>query len=151
MSLEQWLRNAWLQRRDPTLPEIQGLLQVVDREISDAQAGGISADGRFEHAYTAGLQLCMVALRAAGYLVPKGESRHKRTIESLQYTLGRRWAETSEYLERCSRQRGQAMYERIGVVSDEDAGDLLSKAEQLRVDVIHWLKTDHAELVPPDI
>jgi hypothetical protein len=45
MSLEQWLRNTWLQRHDPTPPEIEQLLQVVDRELSDARAVGISADG----------------------------------------------------------------------------------------------------------
>jgi len=53
MSLEQWLRNAWLQSSDPTLPEIAQLLRVVDREISDAGTGGLSPDGRFMHAYDA--------------------------------------------------------------------------------------------------
>jgi len=151
MSLEQWLRNAWVQRNDPTLPEIQKLLQVVRRELSDARAKGISADGRFEHAYTAALQLCMIALRAAGYQVPKGESRHKRTIDSLRYTLGEPYAETADYLERCSRQRGQAMYERIDVVSEHDAEELLSSAEQLKVDVVLWLKRNHPPLVPPGV
>jgi hypothetical protein len=151
MSLEQWLRNAWLQRRDPTLPEIHKLLQVVDRELSDARAEGISADGRFEHAYTAILQLCIVPLRAAGYQVPKGESRHKRAIDSLRYTLGEPWGETADYIELCSRQRGQAMYERIDVVSDADADELLSKARQLREDVVRWLTANHADLVPPAV
>jgi len=151
MSLEQWLRNGWLQRHDATLPEIQQLLQVVDRELSDARAAGISADGRFQHAYTAALQLCAVPLRAAGYVVPKGQSHHKRTIDSLPYTLGGRWAETAEYLERCSRQRGQAMYERVDVVSEQDAGDLLQRVRQLRTDVVQWLKMEHAALTPPGI
>lgn len=151
MSLEQWLRNVWLQRRDPALPEIQKLLQVVDRELSDARAKGISADGKLEHAYTAALQLCTVPLRAEGYQVPKGGSHHKRTIDSLPYTLGERWKEVADYIERCSRQRGIAMYERIDVVSNEDADDLLNKAEQLRREVINWLKTNHPKLVPPDV
>jgi hypothetical protein len=151
MSLEQWLRNAWLQRHDSTLPEIQRLLQVVDRELSDARAVGISADGKFEHAYAAILQLCLVPLCAAGYQVPKGESRHKRAIESLRYTLGESWAETADYIDLCSRQRGQAMYERIDVVSHEDADELLAKAQQLRVDVVRWLRASHADLLPPDV
>jgi hypothetical protein len=145
------LRNAWLQRRDSTLAEIRKLLQVVDRELSDARAVGISADGKFEHAYTAILQLCFVPLRAAGYQVPKGESRHKRVIDSLRYTLGESWAEAADYIDLCSRQRGQAMYERIDVVSNEDAGELLDKAQRLRVDVVNWLKANHADLVPPDV
>ncbi len=151
MSLEHWLRIEWLQPCEPTLPEIQELLRVVDRELSDARARGMSADGKFEHAYAASLQLCMVPLRAAGCQVPKGGSRHKRAIDSLRYNLGEAWGDTSDYIERCSRQRGQAMYERIDVVSDEDADELLGKAQQLRVDVVAWLKANHADLVPPGI
>jgi hypothetical protein len=123
----------------------------VDRELSDASAEGISADGRFEHAYAAALQLCMIPLRAAGYQVPKGASRHKRAIDSLRHTLGEAYAETTDYIERCSRQRGQAMYERIDVVSNEDAGELLDSARQLQEDVILWLKTNYPALVPSDI
>ena len=36
---------------DATVAEIHKLLQVVDRDLSDAQAEGLSADGRFQHAY----------------------------------------------------------------------------------------------------
>jgi hypothetical protein len=132
------------------LPEIQKLLQVVARELSDAHAIGISADRKFEHAYAAALQLCTVPLRAEGYQVPKGGSRHKRTIDSLPYTLGERWKGAADYIERCSRQRGLTVYEEIGVVSSEDADDLLSKAEQLRGEVVAWLSETHPELVPPD-
>jgi hypothetical protein len=151
MSLEDWCRNSWVQRLDPALPEIQQLLQVVDRELSDARAKGISADGEFEHAYTAALQLCMVPLRASGYKVPKGASLHKRAIDSLRYTLGEPYAETADYIERCSRQRGQAMYERTDVVSRQNADELLSNAEQLRTDVVLWLKANHSALVPPGV
>ena len=59
MSLEQWLQNGWLRRSEPTLAEIQELLRVVDRDISNAQAVGLDADGRFQHAYNAALQICM--------------------------------------------------------------------------------------------
>ena len=151
MTLEQWLRNAWIQRHDPTLPEIQKLLQVVDRELSDARAQGISADGEFEHAYTGALQLCMIPLRTAAYEVCKGESRHKRAMDSLRYTLGETYAETADYLDRCSRQRGQAMYERIDVVSHADADELLACATQLTADIVRWLRVTHPVLVPPDV
>jgi hypothetical protein len=149
MSLEQWLRNAWLQPNEPTVAQIQRLLQVVDRDISDAQAAGLSADGRFQHAYDAALQLCMIPLLASGYRVPKGEGHHKRGIDSLRYTLGANWSDTADHVERCSRLRGQVTYERIGVVSEQDADDLLDTAKQLRTDVVDWLKANHPALVPP--
>ena len=150
MSLEQWQRNGWLQPSDPTLPEIAQLIQVVNREISDAGTSGLSIDGRFEHAYAAALLLCKIALRAEGYRVPKGQSQHKRMIESLKLTLGNQWTETSDYLDVCSRQRGQAFYEQINEVSVKDTDDLLAEAKKLHSGVLKWLKDHHAELVPPN-
>lgn len=149
MSLEQWRRNGWLQPSDPTVAEIAQLLQVVDREISDAGAGGLSCDGRFMHAYDATLLLCKAALRAEGYAVTKGQGHHKYTIESLRFTLGTPWNKTSDFLEYCSRKRGQALYEQVGVVGEKDANELLTEAKKLREDVLDWLRNRHPELVPP--
>ncbi|MGA2059345.1 MAG: hypothetical protein ABSG67_02600 [Thermoguttaceae bacterium] len=148
MSLEQWLQNGWLQKHNPTLPEIHKLFQIVDRDLSDAEVEGLSADGKFEHAYDAALQLCMIPLTACGYKVPKGSGKHKRVIESLSSTLGHKWIDPSEYLERCSRLRGQAIYDRINAVSKNDANDLLLTAKQLRTDVIEWLKVNYSAFVP---
>jgi hypothetical protein len=149
MSLEQWLRNAWLQRSDATLPGIQQLFALADREIGDATVEALSAEGRFEHAYNAALQLCMIPLRSSGYRVPKGESGHKRTIESLRYTLGESQAETAVCLERYSRERGRTVYEQTGIVTRQDVEDLLSIARQLRTEVIEWLRATHPGLLPP--
>src|SRR5687767_2738744 len=134
MSLEIWLRNAWLKQEETTVPEIQRLFQVVDRELNDAKAQGLSPDGKFEHAYVAALQLCMIPLRASGYRVTKGSGHHKRAIESLPLTLGKKWDDVSDYLDRCSRNRGQAVYEAVDVVSQQDADDLLTAALKLRTD-----------------
>jgi hypothetical protein len=149
MSLEQWFRNGWLQQDEPTVVEIQQLLQVVDRDLGDAQAVGLSADGKFQPAYDAALQLCMIALRATGYRVRKGQGLHKYGIDSLRYTLGDKWSESADHIERCSRLRGQSIYERTGVVNEQDADDLLDTARRLRSDVLNWLVTAHPELVPP--
>ena len=151
MSLEQWLRNNWLRRDEATVAEIQRLLQVVDRNLGDAQTPGLSVDGRFQHAYDAALQLCMIPLRACGYQVKKGEGHHKHGIDSLRLTLGDPWADTADHIERCSRLRGQVVYESIGLVSEHDAGDLLIMAQRLRGDVINWLRDQHPELLPPGI
>jgi hypothetical protein len=93
----------------------------------------------------------MIPLRAEGYHVPKGASRHKRAIDSLPHTLGERWKEVADYIERCSRQRGFAMYERIDVVSDGDADELLRKAEWLRGEIVSWLARIHPDLSPPNV
>jgi hypothetical protein len=151
MSLEQWLRNGWLQPHESTVAEIERLFRVVDRDISDAQAQGLSVEGRFQHAYHAALQLCVIALRASGFRVPKGEGLHKRAIDSLRYTLGDQWSDMADHIERCSRIRGQAGYEGIDVVTQEDADDLLDTARQLRLDALNWLKTSRPKLIPPGL
>ena len=76
MSLEQWLQNGWLRQHDLTLAESQQLLAVAERELSDAEAKGLSADGRFRaclqrrlavvHGRAQGPRIC----RAKGFLAP---------------------------------------------------------------------------------
>ncbi len=148
MSLQQWLQNGWIRRETVTLAEIQQLLEVVDRDLADARAKGLSADGQFQHSYGGALQLCIIPLRASGYRVAKGEGHHKRGIESLKFTLGAKWQETSDYLERCSRLRGQALYDRVGAISRREADELSRTAQQLRLDVVNWLNDTYPALVP---
>lgn len=151
MSLEQWQQNGWLQRSDATVPEIHQLFGLVDREVADAAVEALSVEGRFEHAYHAALQLCAIPLRSSGYRVPKGGSLHKRTIDSLRFTLGEPHAETAVQLDRFSRARGRTVYEQVGVVTRQDAEDLLTLARQLRTEVIKWLRAIHPELLPPGL
>jgi hypothetical protein len=150
MSLENWLRSDFLIKHDPTVAEVQQLLAVVDRELSDAAVPGLSPDGKFLHAYTAALQLCVVALHANGYDLAKGKGHHHYAINSLEHTLGKEQADTTIYLSQCAKQRSQGMYERTGVVGPEDAEDLLQAARRLRDDVLGWLRANHPKLLPKD-
>ena len=151
MSLEDWKRNHWLKDSNPTLPEIAQLFAVVDREIGDASVVGLSIDGKFMHAYDAALNLCTIALRSSGYSVVRGQGHHKKTIEALQLCLGKSFTEIADQIEIASRQRGQAMYDRTGVVEDSDAEDLLQMAVTLRSALLEWLKAQHPSLLPPKL
>jgi hypothetical protein len=151
MSLEDWKRNHWIKDSIPTLAEISQLFAVVDREIHDASVVGLSVDGKFMHAYDAALNLCTIALRSSGYSVVKGQGHHKKTIESLPLCLGKNFTDIADQIEIASRQRGQAMYDRTGVVEDSDAEDLLHSAVELRSALLEWLKTQHPTLLPPKL
>lgn len=146
MTLESWLQSGYLLRHQATVPEVQKLLGLVDRELSDAAVQGLSADGRFMHAYDAALQLCTIALRASGYAVGKGKGHHAYTINSLEHTLGQQ--ENAAYLSQCSRVRSRSLYDSAGVVSEQDAQDLLQTARQLRTEVLDWLRANHPNLLP---
>ncbi len=151
MSLDHWLQIGWLQRNETTIAEVAQLRQVIDRDIADASIEELSDDGRFSHAYDAALQLCILALRAEGFKVKKGQGHHKKGIESLPFVLGKDFGEVTDHIERCSRLRGQAIYDRIGVVQRKDAEDLedlLEVVKELKRHVDQWLVNNHAELLP---
>ncbi len=145
MSLETW---SSLNPHDPTVAEIQQLFEVVERDLGDA-GKDVSPDTRFSLAYNAALQLCTIALHAEGFETNrKVRGHHNTTINSLPLTIGEEQREAHVFLSRCSRQRGQTLYERVGVVSHQDAGDLLETARTLRASTVEWLKRRHPALVP---
>ena len=52
MSLQEWLANGWLRPHKTDLQELRGLLAIVDRDIADAHANGLSVDWKFGIAYS---------------------------------------------------------------------------------------------------
>jgi hypothetical protein len=54
MSLPDWERNGWLQSHKSSPNEVRDLLAVVDRDLADSAADGLSADWRLNIAYNAG-------------------------------------------------------------------------------------------------
>lgn len=147
MSLQQWLDNSWIRSITPSAQEIDGLLGIADREIADASLEGISADGRFDHAYSAVRALCEAALHASAYTVPKDSRKHERTIESLKLTLDAEWVEDADYFDQCRRRRHQSLYERSDVTQPADADELLARAKRLLTAVREWLQREHAHLI----
>ena len=146
MSLEDWYRNGWLKKHTPAAPQIAQLLEVAQRDLRDAEVRGLSDDWRFGIAYNAALQLAHAALLASGYETPKGESHHFRVIESLAMTIG-----AADSLVRnfngFRKMRNAGVYERAGVVSRDNAKEMLEMAKELHETVAKWLRAHHPELV----
>jgi len=44
MSLKDWERNGWLTAHSASANEIRDLLSVVDRDLADSAADGLSAE-----------------------------------------------------------------------------------------------------------
>jgi hypothetical protein len=130
MSLPDWERNGWLTRHQTSPNEVRELLQVVERDLADSAAEGLSADWRMNIAYNAALQAATVALSAAGYRAAR-DSHHYRVIQSLKETVGIEPSVIARLMP-SRKKRNISGYERIGLVSDADAGTMRALALELR-------------------
>jgi hypothetical protein len=125
--------------------EIHDLLQVVERDLADSAAEGLSADWRMNIAYNAALQAATAALAAAGYR-PSREAHHYRVIQSLRETIGAEASVVATF-DAFRKKRNISGYERIGLVSDADAEAMRALAVTLRGDVTSWLSQFHADVL----
>ena len=118
---------------------------MVDRDLADSAAEGLSADWRMNIAYNAALQAATVALATSGYRASR-DQHHYRVIQSLRETLGTD-ASTVNTFDTFRKKRNAAGYDRAGLVSDADAKAMRTLALRLKTDVVQWLKKHHPELL----
>lgn len=146
MSLQQWADNGWLRQHQTSPQEIADLFAIVARDLADAE-GDISADWQFGIAYNAALKLCTILLHASGYR-PEKTLQHYRSIAALPEILGAKWQDDADYMDTCRRKRNIAEYDRAGVVTVQDADELVGFCQELRQEVLDWLSKNHPGLVP---
>jgi len=145
MGLKQWFDNGWLRHHETSRTEISDLLAIVDRDLKDTQVG-LSADWRFGIAYNAALKLCSILLYAEGF---KSERtlQHYRTIQAMPLILGENRKNDAQYLDTCRSKRNIVEYDRVRVVTEQDADELIEFVLELKNDVINWLKEHRPELI----
>jgi len=90
MSLDNWAKNGWLRPHKIGKQEVLDLLDIVERDLKDAQCD-LSSDWKFNIAYNAALQRCTILLNASGYR-PEKTLAHYRTLGALPLILGARSA-----------------------------------------------------------
>ena len=146
MSLTNWADNGWLRPHRTSPQEIADLLKIVERDLLDARAGGLSEDWKFGIAYNAALKLCIILLYAEGYRAEKN-LQHYRTIQALPLILGEVSQGDADYLNACRSKRNIAEYDRTGVVSAGEAEELLAFVQELRQTVVQWLGQHHPTLL----
>ena len=145
MSLKDWSKNGWLFEHKTSPAEITELLEIVKRDMADCRLEGLSADWRLNIAYNAALQAATAALAACGYRASR-DAHHYRVIQSLAFTIG---ADSSvvRRFDVFRKKRNISGYDRAGMVSDQEAGEMIALAEQLGQDVNSWLESHRAELI----
>jgi len=147
MSLNQWATNGWLRPHQTSRKELENLLSIARRDISDSAEGGISSDWRFGIAYNAALKLCTVLIYAEGYR-PGPNLAHYRTLQALPLILGDPHKDDAVYLDACRIKRNTVEYDYVGGATDADADELIEFARNLELDVLAWLDSKHPDLKP---
>lgn len=127
--------------------EITDVLALVERDLADAARQEVSTDWRFNIAYNAGLQLATLVLYAAGYRAGRGESKHYRVIQAIPLVMGEQFSTLRDYLDNCRRKRNVSEYDAVGTVSEKEAEDLISAVQEFKIEVEHWLRSNHGELL----
>jgi hypothetical protein len=146
VSLRDWLKNGWLTEHETARQEIADLLSLIDRDLSDCQSPGLSADWRLGIAYNAALQVAVAGLAAEGYRVAR-ESHHFRAVQSLAFTLGSDGPLIAQ-LDAFRKKRNISDYERAGSVSTQEAQEMIDLAGRLRDGLVRWLRRAHPDLLP---
>ncbi len=145
MSLQNWLNNGWLTEHRTSLQEITALLAVTDRDLSDCKASGLSPDWQLNIAYNAALQTATAALAASGYRAAR-EAHHYRVIQSLAHTI-KADARLIALFDQFRKKRNISGYDHAGMISDQEAKEMVNLANRLRQEVEEWLHENHPDLM----
>ena len=145
MSLKDWSRNGWLVEHKTSPAEIAELLEIAHRDLTDCRIEGLSADWKLNIAYNAALQAANAALAACGYRASR-DAHHYRVIQSIALTIGADPSLVRQF-DAFRKKRNISGYDRVGMVSDQEATEMISLAERIEEDIISWLKSFHPEFL----
>ena len=145
MTLRSWLLNDWLIPHKTSPNEVSDLFGLIERDLADCQAAGLSADWRLNIAYNAALQAATIALAASGYRASR-ESHHYRIIQSIAHTIDAP-ASLIAHFDQFRKKRNIGGYERAGIASDQEAKEMFFLAKKIRDAVAAWLRKTHPELM----
>ena len=142
VSLDELLRQGRLECRATSRKEIQDLLKLASRNLSDAAVPGVSPDGRFNLAYEAALILATIPLRCMGYRT-KGEAHHSAVIEALPFVMGSEMEEVADYFQACRRKRNKSSYFVPEMASEGEVGEPMAESGEFGEIVRRWIRDNY--------
>lgn len=149
MTLENWVKNSWLEHQPSDAAEIGRLLTLADGRLRDyhrAVAGKLSADVQLGLAYDAIRVSATAALRAAGYKVVRGGNEHYRTIEALEFSIDPQ-KKLIPALDKLRKKRNIGWYDDFGLVSQGEADHCGKMAMRVRKEVEEWIRKNHVRKI----
>src|SRR6266404_5447299 len=111
MSLKKYVDDDKICRHNTSKQEIEHLLRIVDRDVTDASATSISADRRHTTAYNAALQLATIVLHASGYRAKSKVGHHWITITLIPELMGKDKLAQARYFNTCREKRNITDYD----------------------------------------
>jgi uncharacterized protein (UPF0332 family) len=145
VSLESWLNDNLIVRQRPSAGEIAELLRICDRDLKTADIMQLGPDWRLSIAHNAAVQAAKAALAAVGYRARK-EGQHYLVLQSLAFTCKIDPA-TIKQFDKFREKRNISDYERAGLVTEQEAREMIALAKRLRQDVEQWLRAHYPGLV----
>ena len=128
----------------PSAAEIAELLPICDRDLEKVKTMELGPDWRLSIAHNAAVQVAKAALEAVGYRIRK-EGQHYLALQSLAFTI-KTDPDTIKQLDKFREKRNISSYERAGLVTEEEAEEMIALAKKLRHNVERWLRVHHPQL-----
>lgn len=144
MNLQNSLASGDLIKQRTSRAEIQELLRLSSRWLSDASIEQLSLEGRFNSAYEAALQLAVIPLRCSGYRT-RSEGHHYVIFDVLPDLMGDDLNDLSQYFQTCRKKRNVSVYRRASAVSRAEVEELLSEVENFSKMVRRWVRENYQE------
>ena len=144
MSLENWLNDKLIVKHRPSAGEIAELLHICDRDLEKVEIIELGPDWRLSIAHNAAVQAAKAALAAIGYRARR-EGQHYLVLQSLAFSIKTDPA-IIDQLDKFREKRNISDYERAGLVTEQEAEEMIALAKQLRADVEQWLRAHYTNL-----
>jgi hypothetical protein len=129
---KHWLDKGDIQQVRVNRKSLADLVNLVDRDLNDAQIASLSADRRFAIAYNAALNLANYVIRKNGYRVSAKVGHHRVTFLVAGEALGRAAKNHLDYFDLCRRKRNKVDYDLAGVATDRDVADLINNVLEFK-------------------
>jgi hypothetical protein len=139
------LNEKLIEKHRTSAGEIANLLHICDRDLEKVQIAELGPDWRLSIAHNAALQAATAALAAAGYRA-RNEGQHYRLIQSLAFTVNTKPAVIKQ-LDKFRKKRNMSDYERAGLVTEQEATEMIELAKQIRNDVEFWIRLNYPDLI----
>ena len=136
--LEKLLGNK-IEKLSYSKQEIDNLMDIVKRDISDAEVKEISNDRRYAAAYNAVLQLCTMLIRKKGYRIRK-TGHHYNTFRAAGLLLGKTHEMTINYFDSCRIKRNRVEYDYVLNISDTELDELIYEAKKFKKVILNLVE-----------